>query len=179
MIEIRGLKTPIINSIEILEKKIAKKLRLKYVPEYIILKRSIDARKKTELCYVYQVGVCVDNEKTILKKVNDKDIMLTKRVDYQLTHPGEQILKHHPMVVGSGPAGLFCALILAKMGYQPVVVERGLPVEERMLLVKTYYETTYSNPAERLVAFEEDEIAPEYLAELYAPLHDYFIAAAG
>jgi len=146
MIEIRGLKTPIINSIEILEKKIAKKLRLKYVPEYIILKRSIDARKKTELCYVYQVGVCVDNEKTILKKVNDKDIMLTKRVDYQLTHPGEQILKHHPMVVGSGPAGLFCALILAKMGYQPVVVERGLPVEERMSVVDAFWNDAKLNP---------------------------------
>lgn len=61
----------------------------------------------------------------------------------------------------------------------PYEVNYNLPVEERMLLVKTYYETTYSNPAERLVAFEEDEIAPEYLAELYAPLHDYFIAAAG
>lgn len=139
MIEIRGLKTPIINSIDILEKKIVKKLRLKDVPEYIILKRSIDARKKNELCYVYQVGILVDNEKAILKKVNDKDIMLTSRMKYQFPTTGEQTLSHHPMIVGSGPAGLFCALLLATMGYQPIVIERGLPVEERLATVDAFW----------------------------------------
>lgn len=139
MIEIRGLKTPVINSIDILEKKIAKKLRLKYVPEYVILKRSIDARKKSELCYVYQVGVHLDNEKLIVKKVNDKDVMLTTRAEYQFPSTGKKALSHHPMVVGSGPAGLFCALILARMGYQPVVVERGLPVEERVAVVDGFW----------------------------------------
>ena len=139
MIEIRGLKTPVINSIDILEKKIAKKLRLKYVPKYVILKRSIDARKKSELCYMYQVGIHLDNEKSIVKRVNDKDVMLTTRVTYQLPLTGKKDLSHHPMVVGSGPAGLFCALILAKMGYQPIVVERGLSVEERIAVVDAFW----------------------------------------
>ena len=59
----------------------------------------------------------------------------------------------------------------------PYEVNYNLSVEERMALVKTYYETTYSDPIERLLAFEADEIAPTYLEDLYAPLHDYFIAA--
>ncbi len=139
MIEIRGLKTPVVNSIEVLERKITKKLRLKQVPEYVILKRSIDARKKPEICYTYQVGVQTQNESATLKKVNDKDVMLTRAVKYQFPNNGVKVLPHHPMVVGSGPAGLFCALLLAKSGYQPIVVERGLPVEERLACVEAFW----------------------------------------
>lgn len=146
MIEIRGLKTPIINSIDILEKKITKKLRLKQIPKYVILKRSIDARKKSELCYVYQVGVLIENEKSILKKINDKDVMLTTRAKYQFPTFGNRVMPHHPMVVGCGPAGLFCALILARMGYQPIVVERGLPVEERLSVVDAFWKGDKLNP---------------------------------
>ncbi len=146
MIEIRGLKTPVVNSIEVLERKITKKLRLKQVPEYVILKRSIDARKKSEICYIYQVGVQIQNESSILKRVNDKDVMLTKVVKYQFPNNGEKVLPHHPMVVGSGPAGLFCALLLAKAGYQPIIVERGLPVEERLACVEAFWNGEKLNP---------------------------------
>lgn len=146
MIEIRGLKTPIVNSIEVLERKITKKLRLQQVPEYVILKRSIDARKKSEICYTYQVGVQVQNEKAIANKVNNNDVMLTDRVEYQFPAVGECVLQHHPVVVGSGPAGLFCALILAQSGYQPIVVERGLPVEERFACVEAFWKGDKLNP---------------------------------
>ena len=120
MIEIRGIKVPILNSIEKLEKQITKKLRIKQVPQYVILKRSIDARKKSEICYVYQVGVFLDKEENIVRKINNNNITLTKRVQYTFSKPGEKTLSHHPMIIGSGPAGLFCALILAQQGYQPI-----------------------------------------------------------
>lgn len=140
MIEIRGIKVPIFNSIEKLEDQIVKKLRVKQVPEYIILKRSIDARKKSEIRYVYQVGVFLDNEEKIIRKINDNNVMLTKRTEYIFSEPGQKPMDHHPIVVGSGPAGLFCALILAKQGYEPIVIERGLAVEERVQCVQDFFE---------------------------------------
>ena len=146
MIEIRGIKVPIINSIEKLEAQIMKKLRMKQVPEYIILKRSIDARKKSEIHYVYQVGVCLPNEEKFIQKINDKNIMLTDRVCYRFSSSGKNLLPHHPLVVGAGPAGLFCALILAKMGYEPIVVERGLAIEERVQCVQDFFDGKPLNP---------------------------------
>ncbi len=146
MIEIKGIKVPVFNSIEKLEAQIMKKLRLKYVPEYMILKRSIDARKKHEIRYVYQVGVQVENEQKLILKLNDKDIMLTKRKEYEFPSHGNQHLKYHPIIIGAGPAGLFCGLSLAKQGYQPIIIERGSPVEERIQCVNDFFEGKPLNP---------------------------------
>ncbi len=146
MIEIRGIKVPVMNSIEQLEKQICKKLRLQSVPEYIILKRSIDARKKNDIRYVYQVGVFSKDEQRIVKKVNDNNIMLTKRAFYHFPQSGNKKMQHHPLVIGAGPAGLFCGLILARQGYEPVIVERGLPVDERMQCVQKFFDGKPLNP---------------------------------
>lgn len=146
MIEIRGIKVPIQNSIEKLETQIVKKLRIKQVPKYIILKRSIDARKKSEIRYVYQVGVFLENEEKIVRKINDNNVMLTKRTDYIYSASGHKLMNHHPIVIGSGPAGLFCALILAKQGYEPIIIERGLAVEERVQCVQEFFDGKPLNP---------------------------------
>ena len=66
-----------------------------------------------------------------MQKLNDNNIMLSNRVEYTPAIPGSQQMKHHPLVIGSGPAGLFCALLLARQGFSPIVVERGLSVEDR------------------------------------------------
>ena len=60
----------------------------------------------------------------------------------------------------------------------PYVVNYALPEVERFSIVKTYYETKYSNGAERFAAFEKDKIAPQYLGELYAALYDYLLEDA-
>ena len=58
----------------------------------------------------------------------------------------------------------------------PYTVDYSLSEEERMLIVKEYYETTYSDPAQRYAAFKEDAFVKVYIGELYLPLHDYFYA---
>lgn len=141
MIDIKGIKLPVTHTKEDLEKQICKKLKLKIVPEYEIAKRSIDARKKPEVFYIYQIWVNIDNENKIIKRVNDKDVMLTERVLYNIPSCGKTKMIHHPLIVGAGPAGLFCGLLLAKMGYAPVIVERGMRVEERTKAVSEFWDT--------------------------------------
>jgi hypothetical protein len=141
MIEIRGIKVLVQSGKTGLEHLIMKKLHLKKLPEYRILKRSIDARKKPDIFYVYTVGVFLKNEKSIVNKINDNNIMLTNEVSYQYTEPGTEPLVHHPLVIGAGPAGLFCALMLARQGYIPIIAERGRQVKERQEKVNHFWET--------------------------------------
>ena len=140
MIEIRGIKVRVEGGRQELEHQIMRKLRCKELPSYTILKRSIDARKKPDIYYIYQVGVHLQNEFRIVKKLNDNNIMLSKRVLYQLPENGEQRMEHHPLVIGAGPAGLFCALSLAKRGFSPILVERGSQVEERLAQVEAFWQ---------------------------------------
>ena len=60
----------------------------------------------------------------------------------------------------------------------PYTVDYALRLEERLAIVKSYYESTYANGTELFAAFKEDKVAVQYLGELYAPLYDYFLAAA-
>lgn len=140
MIEIRGLKVPVTKNNRRLEQLIMKKLHLKEVPKYRILKRSIDARKKPDIFYVYNIGVNLPQEEKILQKVNSNNIMLTNETEYEFPKSGTVEIKHHPLIVGAGPAGLFCGLILAKMGYVPFIVERGHSVIERAAEVDAFFE---------------------------------------
>lgn len=142
MIEIRGISIPVEqNSVKKLEQRIMKKLRINYVPNYHIIKRSIDARKKPGILYIYNIGVNAENEEHIFSNINDKNIMLTKEVKYNTPVCGSENMVHHPLIIGAGPAGLFCGLLLAKMGYVPVIVEQGASVLERVEKVEQFWQT--------------------------------------
>lgn len=154
MIVIRNIKIPVESKKEQLDKKITNILRLKEVSGYEILKRSIDARKKTDIFYVYQIGVSLENnelEKRVVKHINNNNVMLTLRNDYQLHDTDSDASKvrsmmHHPLIIGAGPAGLFCGYVLAKCGYAPVIVERGSKVEERVNIVNDFWNGKGLNP---------------------------------
>lgn len=146
VIEIRGIKVPVGRDNKQLEQQIMKKLKLKTVPKYRILKRSIDARKKPNIFYIYTIGVEMSNQAVITKKIDGNNIMLSEEGKYIFPPCGEKEMRHHPLIVGSGPAGLFCALLLAQKGYAPIVVERGLPVEARTKEVNDFFEGKPLNP---------------------------------
>src|SRR5699024_6733467 len=96
--------------------------------------------------YVYEVDVKVKEEGRILKKVFSKDIFLTPKEEYQYPDSGSVSLSSRPVIVGTGPAGLFCAYMLAKAGYHPLIIERGEKVDERVESVMKFWETGVLNP---------------------------------
>lgn len=80
------------------------------------------------------------------QKVNDNNIMLSKTVRYKEPKPARDRMGSRPVIAGFGPAGMFCALMLARAGYRPVVVERGEAVEDRMKSVDSFWNGGRLNP---------------------------------
>ena len=147
MIRITQLKLPITHTEEQLHRKIAKMLRLGNQPfTYEIRKQSLDARHKEDKKFVYTVDIKLDNESRVLKKVHDKNIMLTSEKKYHFPSSGSETLSHRPVVIGSGPAGLFCALYLAKAGYCPLVLERGEEADKRQETVENFWKNGILDP---------------------------------
>ncbi|WP_312492915.1 NAD(P)/FAD-dependent oxidoreductase [Anaerosporobacter sp.] len=147
MIKINQLKLSIEHSKESLEDKIAKTLKIpkEQILHYEIAKRSIDARKKNEILYIYSIEVEVANEKKIVDRCKNQNVVLTKKTVYQTIKDGTQSMKHCPVVVGTGPAGIFCALKLAEDGFKPIVIERGEDVDKRVETVNTFWKENKLN----------------------------------
>lgn len=143
MIRINQIKLPIEHSEAQLEQKICKALKIQkeQLKDYQIVKKSIDARKKPILQYVYSVNVNVASEDKILKKVNDNNVMLIKPKEYVLPEVKKEAFGTRPIIVGAGPAGLFCAYALVLQGIFPIVIERGRCIEDRTKDVEKFWET--------------------------------------
>jgi len=114
---------------------IEKKLKTPFnkVKDYKIHKRSIDARKKNNVMFIYQIELDLTIDETILvNKLHDQDVHIARsRKEPEAILHGSKMLQQQPIVIGAGPAGIFAALKLAEHGYQPLVLERGSDVEKR------------------------------------------------
>ncbi len=142
MIRINQLKLPITHTSSDLIKKIKKTLRLeKQDFQYQIIRQSLDARNKHEKCFSYTVDVKIANEQKIIRRVKSNQISVIKPVKYKFPEHGSEALGHSPVIVGSGPAGLFCAWYLAKEGYRPLLIERGEAADLRQKKVQTFWNT--------------------------------------
>ena len=142
MITISQLKLPVSHTPDQLKKKILRMLGIqeKDLIQYTIRKRSLDARRKPELFYVYTVHCTVVNEDRVLCLSKGKAGKTEER-PYCPPDEGKNHLTSRPVVIGSGPAGLFCAYLLALKGYRPLLVERGASVHERKKDVDRFWET--------------------------------------
>lgn len=110
-----------------------------------IQKKSIDARKRPVL-YVYTVDVCVEKERQLAKRLRNKNISLCEKKEYVFPKQGDSCLSHPPVIVGSGPAGLFCGLMLARAGYCPILIERGETARKRKETVDAFWAGGKLNP---------------------------------
>ncbi len=134
MIRLNNLALPFENE-ENLKSAIAKKLKTKENFEFSIVKKAIDARKKHEIKFVYSVDIDIKNENKYLKI---KDIIKVNKNEYEVQ---KVELEKQPLIVGSGPAGLFCALNLALAGAKPVLIEQGSDAITRKSKIDTFFET--------------------------------------
>ena len=141
---------------DVLKKKAAKLLRITEndIEELVIMRQSIDARKKPQIVDVFMVDVSVKraldkkSEEKIVSRSKDKGISVVTPVIYNFLEKagieGEIPSKAAGAkiaVIGSGPAGLFCAYMLASNGFKPVVFERGADVDKRLEIVEKFWET--------------------------------------
>lgn len=105
-----------------------------------IYKKAIDARKKDHVHFVYSVDIETKNEKFFLDK-KIKGLSEAPILAYQDIDSGSEYLNYRPIIIGFGPSGIFAALLLARRGYKPIVLERGFDVEKRSKNVDHFYET--------------------------------------
>ena len=141
---------------DVLKKKAAKLLRITEndIEDLVIMRQSIDARKKPQIVDVFMVDVSVKraldkkSEEKIVSRSKDKGISVVTPVIYNFLEKagieGEIPSKAAGAkiaVIGSGPAGLFCAYMLASNGFKPVVFERGADVDKRLEIVEKFWET--------------------------------------
>ncbi len=98
---------------------------------FSIYKKSVDARRKSDVRIVYSVAARFEEPKNIKTPIGKKYKISELTEDGLEIKYGSQTMQHPPLVVGMGPAGLFCALLLAENGYEPIVIDRGDSVEQR------------------------------------------------
>ena len=143
----QDLKKGIISAGEmsVIKKYIEKKLKIKAdeIRNIEILKKSVDARKKEQLSFVYQLDIECDNEKKIVSRYKKNDVSLKekKTIVKEINDNIPPENKGQTVIAGFGPAGIFAAYELAKSGYKPIVIERGLDVENRKKTVEKFWNT--------------------------------------
>jgi uncharacterized protein len=97
-----------------------------------VFRRAHDARKKSAILLIYSLDVEVTHEAALLKRfANDASVKPTPDIDYRFVAQAPAQLATRPIVIGAGPCGLFAALVLAQMGFRPIILERGKVVRER------------------------------------------------
>jgi len=99
---------------------------------FTVFKRGYDARKKSKILLIYTVDVETTVEAELLEQYKDNtQIKITPDMRYKFVGQAPTDLKHRPVVIGMGPCGLFVGLVLAQMGFKPIVLERGQEVRQR------------------------------------------------
>lgn len=109
------------------------------VGKAMVHKKSVDARRRDNISVVYSVAVELSELPSgdLLKKENIS-VIADSSIDVVI---GDEPLYARPVVIGNGPAGMFCALVLAENGYRPIVIEKGDSVENRVKAVDDFYRT--------------------------------------
>ncbi len=135
MLRITELKLPLNHPEEALAAAIRNRLRItpRDLIRYTVARRAHDARDKMDIHFVYSIDVTVKNEPQVLARFKrDRDVNITPDTGYRfVTRAPADYVGPRPVVVGAGPCGLFAGLILAQMGFRPIILDRGKLVRER------------------------------------------------
>ncbi len=141
MYKLENLKTPVDYPPYDLPDLVVKRLNIpREVLESVrILRRSLDARKKPDLVYVYTLALALNNDALGNTLVRKGKISRYTEPLYPMLEEGSEKAAHRIVVAGTGPAGLFCGYLLAEYGYRPLLIERGGAMAERVHKVETFW----------------------------------------
>jgi hypothetical protein len=136
MLRISEIKLPLDHPASALREAIVARLGIadSELQDFTVFKRSYDARQKHKilLIYIVDLTLAAATEKTLLEKFSaDPHIKPSPDTNYHFVAHAPQKLVQRPIVIGMGPCGIFAALLLAQMGFKPIVLERGKAVRER------------------------------------------------
>lgn len=141
MIRINQLKLPVDHTEEALWAKAAKtlKISIKEIQSIQIIKQSVDARKKEDIHFTYSIDVETAKEESVLHKNRNESIGKSEKKEYLFPKTGTKRMTNRPVIIGAGPAGLFCGIMLARHGYRPLLLERGETVAKRKEAVDRFW----------------------------------------
>jgi hypothetical protein len=134
MLRLTELRLPLDHAEPELRSAIVKRLKIpsEALVCYTVFRRARDARKKSGIALTYTLDVEVRDEALVLRRLaGDRNIAPTPDMSYRFPACAPVQLPLRPLVIGAGPCGLFAALILAQMGFRPIILERGKVVRER------------------------------------------------
>ncbi len=143
-IRVSNLRIPIDRPEDELPLRLARALRVDLgdILDWRILRKSLDLRDKRDLRFVYSTEVMLGGDEEWIAqraaRAGEAQVEIFDETPFEIPEPGSVPLRHRPVVIGSGPGGLVAAYLLAEQGYQPLVLERGTPVSERIRDVKRF-----------------------------------------
>ncbi len=141
-IRVRGLRLDLDSSEDDIKNEASKQLMIhpRLIQNIKIIKRAVDARRK-KVYFIYSVEVDVSDTVTLPKNIlNNINISFSKSEPKKRIQTGTAPMAYSPLIIGSGPAGLFCGLLLARYGYKPVIIEQGMDVDTRAQKVEEFWQ---------------------------------------
>lgn len=175
MLRITELKLPIDHPDEDLRPALLQRLGIASdeLLEFTLFKRSYDARKKSsELCFIYTIDFEVRDEAALLlRHTDDRHLNPAPDVSYKVVGHAPEGLTERPVVVGFGPCGIFAGLLLAQMGFKPIILERGKEVRQRTKDTWGLWRKNVLNP-ESNVQFGEGGAGTFSDGKLYSQIKD-------
>ncbi|WP_426117490.1 NAD(P)/FAD-dependent oxidoreductase [Pseudomonas sp. DSP3-2-2] len=175
MLRITELKLPIDHPEEDLRPALLQRLGIasEELLDFTLFKRSYDARKKSsELCFIYTIDFQVRDEAALLLRLaDDRHLNPAPDISYKVVGHAPEGLTERPVVVGFGPCGIFAGLLLAQMGFKPIILERGREVRQRTKDTWGLWRKNVLNP-ESNVQFGEGGAGTFSDGKLYSQIKD-------
>jgi uncharacterized FAD-dependent dehydrogenase len=174
MLRLTELRLPLDHPPEALPTAILKRLGIPAgdLTNYTVFRRGIDARKRSAIVATYTIDVEVRDEAALLAKfAGDRNMARTPDLEYRFVAKAPVTITARPVVIGTGPCGLFAGLLLAQMGFRPLILERGKAVRERTKDTWGLWRKSVLNP-ESNVQFGEGGAGTFSDGKLYSQIKD-------